>query len=52
MEMVSKEEAEPVVLNMRQLLNTDTDLEGLFINTACVYVHTRTHMLIHIHAYV
>lgn len=29
MEMVSKEEAEPLILNMRQFLNTDTDLESL-----------------------
>lgn len=48
MEMVSKEEAEPLVLNMCQFLNPDTDLESLFINTARVYVHTHTHTLIHI----
>lgn len=52
MEMASKEEAEPLVLNMHQFLNTDTDLECLFINIACVYVHTCIHTLIHIHAYV
>lgn len=48
MEMVSEEEAEPLILNMRQFLNTDTDLESLFINTACVYVHhASTHLYIH-----
>lgn len=43
METVSEEEAEPLILNMRQFLNTDTDLESLFINTACVCVHTHPH---------
>lgn len=55
MEMVSKEEAEPLVLNMCQFLNPDRDLESLFINTARVYVraHTHTHAYTYIiHAYV
>lgn len=52
METVSEEEAEPLILNMRQFLNTDTDLESLFINTACACVHTRIHTPIHTHAYV
>lgn len=40
MEMASKEEAEPLVLIMCQFLNTNTDPEGLFPNTPCVYGHT------------
>lgn len=49
MEMVSKEEAEPLVLNMCQFLNPDRDLESLFINTARVYVRTHTHTRLYIY---
>lgn len=43
MEMVSKEEAEPWVLNMLRFLNTDTHLESLFVSTACIYTCVHTH---------
>lgn len=42
MEMASKEEAEPLVLIVCQLLNTSADLESLFLTTPCVSVHTGT----------
>jgi len=50
--MVSKEDVEPLVPHMHQFLNIDTYTESLFMNTACVCMHTCTHMLIPIYAYV